>query len=288
MIGAPRCSACSSSDSIEIPIRFSPSNRSEQCWRQCKRCRAFFSTEPYNLNAEIQHTQQMAWGDVHSGIQLNAYKQRLYRTSLDLLSKYLPPPARVLDIGCAYGGFMQAAQQRGYQVYGYDIVPSAVAYVQSLGLEAYQCQSAADFSAYVKQPFDGAVCLDVNCYWSDQRAELLHIKTLLCQDGYLLMRIVDKSWLFALGVKLAKLNAKMGKRLMRAAVNDHRHSIPIQSQLRLLEELGYYVLYASPNGALHSSQARLIVKLAFVFGAFAHSLLGVYLSPGALVLAQAK
>jgi 2-polyprenyl-3-methyl-5-hydroxy-6-metoxy-1,4-benzoquinol methylase len=135
----------------------------------------FSAQQPYDLAAEIKHTEQMAWGDSQTGIQLNAYKQRLYRTSLKLLSaSHLPAPARLLDVGCAYGGFMQAAQQCGYQVCGYDIVPTAVSYVRSLGLEAYQCPSAAAFSERVKQPFDGVACLDVNCYWHDQRSELAH------------------------------------------------------------------------------------------------------------------
>jgi 2-polyprenyl-3-methyl-5-hydroxy-6-metoxy-1,4-benzoquinol methylase len=229
----------------------------------------------------------MAWGDSQMGIQLNAYKQRLYQTSLKLLLSHLPAPARLLDVGCAYGGFMQAAQQCGYQVCGYDIVPTAVAYVRSLGLEAYQCQSAAAFSEYVKQPFDGVVCLDVNCYWHDQRSELAHIKAILHQGGYLLMRVVDKSWLFALGVKLAILNERLGRRLMRAATNDHRHSMPVHSHLRLLGELGYRVLYVSSRDALHSDQAKFSVKLAFELGNLAQKLFSVYLAPGALLLAQA-
>ena len=286
MIDSARCSACGSTDSLELPICFSPSNRGEQYWRQCRRCRAFFSTQPYDLSAEIKHTEQMAWGDSQMGIQLNAYKQRLYQKSLKLIASHLPAPARLLDVGCAYGGFMQAAQQCGYQVCGYDIVPTAVSYVRSLGLEAYQCPSAAAFSERVKQPFDGVACLDVNCYWHDQRSELADIKSLLSQGGYLLMRVVDKSWLFALGIRLAMLNEQFGKRLMRAATNDHRHSMPVRSHLRLLEEVGYRVLYVSSRDALHSDQAKLSVKLAFELGHLAQKLFGIYLAPGALVLAQ--
>jgi 2-polyprenyl-3-methyl-5-hydroxy-6-metoxy-1,4-benzoquinol methylase len=285
MIDSARCSACGSTDSLELPICFSPSNRGEQYWRQCRRCRAFFSTQPYDLSAEIKHTEQMAWGDSQMGIQLNAYKQRLYQKSLKLIASHLPAPARLLDVGCAYGGFMQAAQQCGYQVCGYDIVPTAVAYVRSLGLEVYQCSSAAAFSERVKQPFDGAVCLDVNCYWHDQRSELAHLKSMLHQGGYLLMRVVDK--LFALGIKLAILNKPLGRRLMRAATNDHRHSMPVRSHLRLLEELGYRVLYVSSRDALHSDQAKFSVKLAFELGHLAQRLFGAYLAPGALILAQA-
>lgn len=284
---SPSCSACGSTNSVELPICFSPSNRTEQCWRQCRNCHAFFSAEPYDFSAEVKHTEQMAWGNAQSGVELNTYKQRLYHASLDWLSRYLPPPAKVLDIGCAYGGFMQAAQSRGYQVWGYDIVPAAVAHVRSLGLEAYACQSAAAFSEQIGQVFDGIVCLDVNCYWHDQRAELLQIRSLLDKQGYLLMRVVDKSWLFALGVKLSRLNSKIGRQIMRAAVNDHRHSVPVRSQIKLMEELGYRILGVSAKDALHSAQARLTVKLAFEFGALAQKLFGVYLAPGALILAQA-
>jgi len=47
--------------------------------------------------------------------------------------------ARLLDIGCAYGPFLAAARDRGFDVAGLDPAPEAVAYVrESLGVTALQ------------------------------------------------------------------------------------------------------------------------------------------------------
>jgi 2-polyprenyl-3-methyl-5-hydroxy-6-metoxy-1,4-benzoquinol methylase len=43
----------------------------------------------------------------------------------------------LLDVGCAYGPFLQAARERGYRPYGIDVADSAVAYVRdTLGIPA--------------------------------------------------------------------------------------------------------------------------------------------------------
>ncbi|MCE7949274.1 MAG: class I SAM-dependent methyltransferase [Chloroflexi bacterium CFX4] len=280
------CPACGSDNSKAVPIPFTPSNRAVQVWHQCGMCHAFFSSEPYQFEAEVAHTQQMAWGQSNTGTQLNIYKRRVYGAALDLLAGHISGSAAILDVGCSYGGFMLEAQARGYQVIGCDIVAEAVQYVRSLGLEAHISPSVAAFSRHVQKTFDAVTCIDVNCYWHNQPEELHAIHAILRPQGYLLMRVIDKSWLFGLGVRVARLHLSTGKRLMRAAVNDHRHSMPMKSLLRLLKKQGYRVLYASPKGALHSDQARRAVRVAFQLGAFIHRVSGLYLAPGALILAQ--
>jgi 2-polyprenyl-3-methyl-5-hydroxy-6-metoxy-1,4-benzoquinol methylase len=46
-----------------------------------------------------------------------------------------PAPPRLLDVGCAYGPFLQAARERGFQVQGLDVSVEAVQYVrEELGI----------------------------------------------------------------------------------------------------------------------------------------------------------
>jgi 2-polyprenyl-3-methyl-5-hydroxy-6-metoxy-1,4-benzoquinol methylase len=54
-----------------------------------------------------------------------------------LLDGSSPGDRRLLDVGCAYGPFLQAARERGFQAAGVDVSPEAVAYVTgTLGIPA--------------------------------------------------------------------------------------------------------------------------------------------------------
>jgi 2-polyprenyl-3-methyl-5-hydroxy-6-metoxy-1,4-benzoquinol methylase len=45
------------------------------------------------------------------------------------------PPKGALDLGCAFGAFLQVLADRGYSAYGVDVSPEAVAYCRSQGFE---------------------------------------------------------------------------------------------------------------------------------------------------------
>ena len=96
---------------------------------RCSRCNAYFLIERYDFNGEVVHTKKAAWGREDTGTELNLFKQRMFRSVIELLSPYCPPPAALLDVGCSYGGFLLEARKAGYAVVGFDIMPSAIEYV---------------------------------------------------------------------------------------------------------------------------------------------------------------
>jgi 2-polyprenyl-3-methyl-5-hydroxy-6-metoxy-1,4-benzoquinol methylase len=240
----------------------------------------------YNLENEIQHTQQMTWGDAEQGAQLNQFKQRMYQSILSQLTKIAVPTGKtLLDVGCSYGGFMEAAAKSGYTVSGFDIVPEAVSYVQQHGMAAQCCAQVRDFSL-TGELFDVISVLDANIYWPDQRMELKDIFDRLKPGGILVMRIVDKSWMARVGAMLQQVSPVRGQKLLRRAVNDHRFSMPAGSFLQLLEQTGFRVISATPRGAIHSDDTSLGVKLSFGLGIALWKTLGVFLAPGAVVIAE--
>lgn len=260
--------------------------RGETEWLQCAGCCSFFMNGEYNLANEIEHTQQMTWGDAEQGAQLNQFKQRMYKSILSQLTKVAAPPGKnLLDVGCSYGGFMEAAAKAGYEVSGFDIVPEAVSYVMQHGMAAQCCAQVRDFSL-TRELFDVISVLDANIYWPDQRMELNDIFDRLKPGGILVMRIVDKSWMAHVGAILQKVSPSRGQRVLRRAVNDHRFSMPASSFLKLLEQTGFRVSSASPRGAIHSDDTSLAVKLSFGVGIALWKTLGVFLAPGAVVIAE--
>ncbi len=60
----------------------------------------------------------------------NAIKA-LCRPRLNIISSRLPKGSAVLDIGCAYGVFLQAASEAGYRPFGTDVSEDAVAYIRA-------------------------------------------------------------------------------------------------------------------------------------------------------------
>ena len=260
--------------------------RGETEWLRCAGCNSYFMNGEYNLASEIQHTQQMTWGDAEQGALLNQFKQRMYKAILNQLAKVVSPIDKtLLDVGCSYGGFMEASAGAGFKVSGFDIVPEAVAYVQQQGRAAQCCAQVRDFSL-TEELFDVISVLDANIYWPDQRTELTNIFDRLKAGGILVMRIVDKSWLARIGEMLQQVSPVRGQKLLRRAVNDHRFSMPAGSFLQLLEQTGFRVISATPRGAIHSDDTSLGVKLSFGLGIALWKTLGVFLAPGAVVIAE--
>lgn len=260
--------------------------RGETEWLRCSGCRSYFMEGEYSLQNEIEHTQQMTWGDSEHGAQLNQFKQRMYKSILDQVCSLVDPKEKsLLDVGCSYGGFMEVAKARGFSVWGFDIVPEAVAYVRTGGAPAECCGQMKDFTLR-NNSFDVISVLDANIYWPDQPAELRDIFDRLAPGGLLVMRIVDKSWMAGIGALLQQVSPDRGQRLLRRAVNDHRFSMPVGSFLDLLNQTGFRVISASPRGAVHSDQTSLAVKLSFGVGIALWQTLGVFLAPGAVIIAE--
>ena len=260
--------------------------RGETEWLRCRCCQSYFMDRGYSLESEVSHTQTMTWGDTEHGAQLNTFKQRMYKSILGQLQKYVQPEGRsLLDVGCSYGGFMEAATKAGFHVCGFDIVPQAVDFVKTHGMSAECCGQIRDFQGSHSK-FDVITVLDANIYWPDQATELSDIYNRLSDGGLLVMRVVDKSWLATVGAGLQKFSPDRGRKVLQRAVNDHRFSMPIGSLLNLLEKTGFNVVSASPKGAVHSDETSLLVKLAFGIGIALWQTMGVFLAPGAVVIAE--
>jgi 2-polyprenyl-3-methyl-5-hydroxy-6-metoxy-1,4-benzoquinol methylase len=262
--------------------------RGETEWLRCNCCRSYFMDRSYSLESEVSHTQTMTWGDTVRGSTLNTFKLRMYKSILAQMQKYVDPKDKsLLDVGCSYGGFMEAAKVVGFDVSGFDIVPQAVNFVNTSGMAAECCGSIRDFQGPTKT-FDVITVLDANIYWPDQASELSDIYQRLNDGGLLVMRVADKSWLATIGTALQKLSPEKAGKLLKRAVNDHRFSMPTSSLLRLLKTTGFNVISASPKGAIHSDDTGLLVQLSFGIGIALWQTMGVFLAPGAVVIAEKR
>lgn len=102
------------------------------------------------------------------------------------LMRRVPPPARLLDVGCGAGDFMGVAQGLGYAVEGIDISEASAELCRSRGFTA----RAGDF---LTERFDGSFDLitmwDVVEHLRDPGAFLERARSLLSRDGLLFTKI---------------------------------------------------------------------------------------------------
>jgi SAM-dependent methyltransferase len=279
------CPACGHNSSYCTDVPFHK-HRGGTLWHQCVACGSFFESGAYDKQKQALHTQNTTYGRLDLGKEVNEFKTRMYRSVLTLLEKYCPPPAVLLDTGCSFGGFLRQARNAGYDVFGFDILPQAVEYTHSLGIAAEVSFSIRDVKTIADGTLDIVTCLDINYYWPNQPSELQHVFGKLKPGGYLALRVPVKSWMCSLGLAIYRIAPSTGGKILMAAVNDHRFSMPVRSLLKVIRSCGFDVVYASPRGAIYSYKTRPFVKLAFALGFLVWMTTGMFVAPGALVLAR--
>ncbi|GAC1339447.1 MAG: hypothetical protein NVSMB29_06770 [Candidatus Dormibacteria bacterium] len=107
-----------------------------------------------------------------------------------------PPPARVLDCGCAFG-FMTQRLARRYQTAGIDLDPAYVARARRRVPEADIQLGPADALPWPDGHFDAAVCLDVLEHCPDPAAAVDELARVLRPGGTLVASVPHRGLLAA-------------------------------------------------------------------------------------------
>lgn len=120
-------------------------------------------------------------------------KVRLFGDGLKRLKKIKPDGGRLLDIGCGYGYFMEAASQNGWISEGVEIAPKAVKYCREhMGLKVYDSVLAElNLSA---ESFDAVTMWGVLDSLSEPFADVARVGAILKPDGVLLIRVNNYSF----------------------------------------------------------------------------------------------
>lgn len=277
------CPACGNNRSLCTNIPFGHRNRTP--WYRCLACNGFYESIVYSRDEEILHIQSTQYGS-DQGLVLEQYKNPMYEAVLEIVKRHMAPPAALLDVGCSFGNFLKLAQTAGYTVHGSDLNPKAVRHVHSMGIPTSHASSIRDITSIPEESLDVITCLDCNCYWPDQPAELRSAFKKLKAGGVLVMRVPDKSWMCSLGLVLYRVRQRLGRKVLVEAVNDHRFSMPVKSLTNVIRSQGFEVLYASPKASIHAPTTRWITKLSFAVGMFLWVTTGVFVAPAALIVAR--
>lgn len=120
-----------------------------------------------------------------SGTRLFEHKRRK-ADLLELIEKYIPQGARILDVGCANGDIAVELALRGYVVHGIDFEPERLGRAKRLAVEygvdvEFTNSSFDEFND--SACFDGIIMGEVLEHFCEPREILQKIKRLLAKEG---------------------------------------------------------------------------------------------------------
>ena len=123
-----------------------------------------------------------AWHGEHSArLDVDPHAAALYDWALDLAAAH--PGARLLDVACGSGGFLQRALARGLVGVGIDVSPRAVALAAQRLPEAELHVGDAEALPFDDSSFDVVTCLGSLEHFSSAESGAAEIARVLRPDG---------------------------------------------------------------------------------------------------------
>ncbi len=178
--------------------------------------------------------------------------KKVFAERLSVIEGYMRPPARIIDIGCAFGYFMQVAASHGWTAEGVEISAAASqiarenthAQVHTGTLNALNLRAAA---------YDAATMWDTLEHVADPSRELAETNKILKMHGYLFMTVPNA------GSLMARIMGKHWYGFKSAA--EHNYFFTHNTLAGLLTKTGYEML-ETRRGTWPCSLQFLTAKLA--------------------------
>jgi SAM-dependent methyltransferase len=153
---------------------------------------------------------------------------------LDELERWLPARGRLLEVGCSYGHGLALARERGWQVAGVELSPTASQYARAhFGLHVFSGDLLD--APFEDGSFDAAVMWHVLEHTHDPRAQLRRLHALLRPGGVLGLRVPNVR---SLGARLA------GRSWVWRSLPAHLWYFSAETLPRLLANCGFETLQA--------------------------------------------
>ncbi|MEI7990602.1 MAG: class I SAM-dependent methyltransferase, partial [Chloroflexota bacterium] len=158
-----------------------------------------------------------------------------FYNGLKAVEKYLPPKgAKVLDVGTAGGGFLEAARQFGYDAVGLEPSRFMVEQGKQRGLNIIA--GTLDDDLFPPASFDMVCLWDVLEHLADPKAALYAVKKIIKADGVLLINYPD------IGTWIATI---AGKRFWWI-LSVHLAHFTTQSIAKICDLTGFEVFHYQP------------------------------------------
>jgi len=119
--------------------------------------------------------------------------QKGFRSKLDLICRFQPRRGHLLDVGAAYGFFMEEANRRGFSSVGVELAPGAAQYARNFG-EVFEVPLTA---VSTEQRFSVVTFIDSLEHFEDPLTGLQKAKQLLEPEGIVAVMVPNIESMFA-------------------------------------------------------------------------------------------
>jgi SAM-dependent methyltransferase len=193
----------------------------------------------------VTRADEGVYGEDYAGFSPDPiFQARLRKELRASFIARIPPPARILDVGCGNGDFLFAAKEIGYAALGIDVSAAAVARVQRRGLDAIRGSLP---EAPVERGFDFVTAWDVIEHVNDPQAFVRRSQELLTPGGYLVLKTPDVRRA-TIAVAIAAPRWRRGLLQLPA----HLQLFNKASFARLLDDAGFSAAQATRIGPMRS------------------------------------
>ncbi len=208
---------------------------------RCKKCDFNFRKFDCPLTEVTTHFKVAPYstGDVEQRWQRK--REGFYRFLLDMLSKPTEEKS-LLDIGCAFGHFLDCAAQRGYRPFGVEISDDMADLLRKRRNYPVSSRPLSDLQLPEKQ-FDVITFVDSFYYFENPLETLNQCYNLLKPGGELLMRVTNRNAIACLCRSFGSLIAR-GKTLPElpfCATDDAISCHSRQSLSKVMKKSGFKI-----------------------------------------------
>ncbi len=206
-----------------------PALASNDYWiYRCAGCRfAFVAPTPTQAELDHYYDQQYA-----VPLERDASKPERHARRLDGLERWKRQRGRLLEIGSSYGHALAQARERGWQVTGVELSPTASVHARTtFGLDVWSSDVIS--APFEPASFDAVMMWHVLEHTQNPRAQLLHLRSLLRPGGVLALRVPN---LGGIGARLT------GRSWMWVCPPTHLWYWTPATLSRMLHTLGFEVL----------------------------------------------
>lgn len=153
---------------------------------------------------------------------------------LDALTRFALPPARVLELGSAHGGFVALLRQAGYDAIGLDLSPAIVELARKT-FDVPMLTGPIESQATLEPgSFDVIVMMDVIEHLPDPKGTIEHCLKLLKPDGILMLQTPS----YPAQSSLDDLRTEKHQFLLHLSPGEHIHLFSENSLAMLLKRAG--------------------------------------------------